>query len=141
MDYETYLSPLGLSAIIAGLGALWILIIVLCVLVYVAMWQVFKKAHLNGYEALIPGHNQYERLVLAGIPGYYYFLILLGAIPVIGWIILLGLEIWWNIELAKAFGKGSGFGVGLALLPVIFYPILGFSNAQYVGPNANNNVY
>ena len=37
------------------------------------------------------------------------------------------------IDVAKAFGQGTGFGVGLALLGFIFYPILGFGAATYQG--------
>ena len=40
------------------------------------------------------------------------------------------------IDLAKSFGKGVGFGIGLALLGIIFFPILGFGSAQYQGPAA-----
>ena len=32
---------------------------------------------------------------------------------------------------AKNFGKGVGFILGLIFLPFIFYPILGFGDAQY----------
>ena len=38
------------------------------------------------------------------------------------------------IELAKCFGKGAGFGLGLALLSPIFFPLLGFGDAKYRGP-------
>ena len=40
------------------------------------------------------------------------------------------------IDLAKSFGKGAGFGIGLLLLGIIFFPILGFGSAQYQGPSA-----
>jgi hypothetical protein len=36
-----------------------------------------------------------------------------------------------SIDIAKAFGRGTGFGVGLALLGFIFFPILGFGDAKY----------
>jgi hypothetical protein len=39
-----------------------------------------------------------------------------------------------DIKLAKAFGKGAGFMVGLILLPVIFMPILAFDSSSYLGP-------
>ena len=39
------------------------------------------------------------------------------------------------IDVAKHFGKGTGFGLGLAFLGAIFYPILGFGDATY-GPSA-----
>jgi hypothetical protein len=42
------------------------------------------------------------------------------------------------IDLAKSFGKGAGFGIGLALLGIIFFPILGFGSAQYQGPTAGS---
>ena len=32
--------------------------------------------------------------------------------------------------------NGDGFGIGLALLGCIFYPILGFGSATYSGPPA-----
>nr|WP_255651831.1 DUF5684 domain-containing protein [Corallococcus sp. AS-1-12] len=41
-----------------------------------------------------------------------------------------------SIDMAKSFGKGVGFGIGLALLGPVFYAILGFGDAQYQGPAA-----
>ena len=37
------------------------------------------------------------------------------------------------LKLAKAFGKTSGFGVGLIFLYPIFLMILGFGKAEYIG--------
>jgi hypothetical protein len=37
------------------------------------------------------------------------------------------------LDFAKVFGKGSGFGIGLIFLPIIFYPILAFGDAKYQG--------
>lgn len=42
------------------------------------------------------------------------------------------------IDLAKSFGKGVGFGIGLILLGIIFFPILGFGSAQYQGPSVGS---
>ena len=40
-------------------------------------------------------------------------------------------QIWiWN-RVVKRFGYSEGFTVGVILLPIIFIPILAFSNAQY----------
>ena len=41
-----------------------------------------------------------------------------------------------RFDVAKNFGKGTGFGIGLAFLGFIFYPILGFGSATYQGPAA-----
>jgi hypothetical protein len=51
---------------------------------------------------------------------------------------LVNLIIWiiLCIDVAKSFGKGTGFGIGLLLLPFIFFLILGFGSAQYQGPAA-----
>jgi len=37
-------------------------------------------------------------------------------------------------DLAKSFGKSTGFAFGLFLLSFIFLSILGFGSAQYHGP-------
>lgn len=37
------------------------------------------------------------------------------------------------LGIAKSFGKGPGYGIGLWLLPIIFYPMLGFGSAEYQG--------
>ena len=39
-------------------------------------------------------------------------------------------------NLAIAFGQNNGFTVGLVLLPVVFYPILAWSQAEYIGPQS-----
>lgn len=40
-------------------------------------------------------------------------------------------------DIARSFGKGLCFTIGLTLLPVVFWPILGFGNAKYRGPVAH----
>jgi hypothetical protein len=39
-------------------------------------------------------------------------------------------------DLAKSYGKGAGFTIGLILLSFIFIPILGFGSSRYLGPAA-----
>ena len=48
-------------------------------------------------------------------------------IPVINLIALLKIA----IDVAGKFGKGVLFGLGLGILPFIFYPLLGFGDARY----------
>lgn len=38
------------------------------------------------------------------------------------------------VGVAKAFGKGTGFGFGMAFLGFVFLPILAFGDAEYRGP-------
>jgi hypothetical protein len=60
----------------------------------------------------------------------------LSVITYIGIFLYLGgIILFWIIEysLALAFGKDPGFGIGLILLPIIFFLILAFSkDAKYV---------
>ncbi len=124
----------GVIATILGLGVLfWLIIIALSVLTLIARWKVFKKANIDGWEALIPIHNDVVELKLSGIETYWYFLNLI-VICGIGPIVL---TFWKNIALAKAFGKGIGFGILMTFFPFVCYPILAFGEAQYVGPQTN----
>ena len=40
------------------------------------------------------------------------------------------------VGVAKNFGKGVGFALGLIFLGIIFFPILGFGDATYTKPAA-----
>jgi hypothetical protein len=42
------------------------------------------------------------------------------------------------IDLAKSFGQGTGFGCLLVLFSFVMIPILGFGDAQYLGPAAGD---
>ena len=124
----------GIVATILGLGILfWLVCIAVIVLILVARWKVFKKANVDGWEALIPIHGDIVELQLSGVKTYWYFLNLI-AICGIGPLVLL---FWKSIALSKAFGKGTGFGVLMAFFPFVCYPILAWGNAEYVGPQNN----
>jgi uncharacterized membrane protein YhaH (DUF805 family) len=117
------------GAAAAGLGigftVLWLAIAVLMV---ASMWKVFEKAGKPGWAALVPIYNFVVLLEIAGKPVWW---IVLFFIPVVNFIVI----ILFSISLAKKFGKGVGYGLGLAFLGVVFYPMLGFGDARY-DPNA-----
>ena len=50
-------------------------------------------------------------------------------------IILVIISIMYSIKLARAFGRGTGFAIGLIFLPPIFMLILGFGDDRYYGPD------
>jgi hypothetical protein len=118
-------------------GILVIIYIAVIVFEIAALWKVFVKAGQPGWAAIIPIYNLYILLKVIGRPGWWILLFLLGIIPFVGWIAVLVLGIIIAIDLAKSFAKSSGFAVGLFLLNFIFIPILGFGEAQYVGPAAS----
>lgn len=113
------------AAVMGVLGAFLIPFFILYVLEIIAMWKIFTKAGREGWKSIIPIYNMY---VLTEISGQNGIMILLCLIPGVGALI-------WNImvslKLAPAFGKDTGFAIGLILLGPIFQMILGFGDAQY----------
>lgn len=89
-----------------------------------AFWMIFQKAGQPGWAALIPIYNAWILLKAVNRPGWWLILFLIPFVNFIAYIIVM-------IDLAKVFGKGGGFAVGLIFLPFIFAPILGFGGAQY----------
>ena len=95
------------------------------VLLIGAYWQIYVKAGEPGWASLIPIYNAYVLLRIAGKPGWWLILLF---IPVVNIVV----AVMACLGLAQAFGKGTGFTIGLILLPFIFIPILGFSDAKYI---------
>lgn len=103
----------------------------------IAMWKIFSKAGEKGWKSLIPIYNMIVLFQISGLSPWLILLYLASWIPYVGWIIPIALTIYLDCKLAKAFGKSSGFTVGLILLPSIFYLILGFGKSEYVGTQEN----
>lgn len=110
-------------------GAFGIVWLILCVIVIIGLWKVFTKAGQPGWMSIIPFLNFFILCKIAGRPGWWLLLMLIPFVNFIIWIVL-------SLDLAKKFGKGAGFGIGIALLSFIFLPVLGFSDAQYQGSAA-----
>ena len=117
---------------IAGLVStyIWIVLIIL-VLTIIAQWKLFEKAGEAGWKCLIPIYSTVVLFRIAGISPWWVLGYLAVIIPGIGGLITLGITIYAMIMLAKAFGKGAGFTVGLILLNTIFIMILGFGSSSY----------
>ncbi len=103
---------------------LMLVYLVVVILIIASMWKVYAKAGQPGWAAIIPIYNLIVLLQIADKPIWW---IILYFVPIANIII----PILVSIEVAQKFGKGAGFGIGLAFLPFIFYPILGFGDAQY----------
>jgi len=114
-------------------GIVWIIYLAIIVAVVAGWWRIFTKAGEAGWKALIPIYNIMVALKIAGRETWW---VILYFIPIVGLII----SIIVGIDLAKSFGRGTGFGVGLALLNPIFAPILGFGSDTYKGPAAKTAV-
>ena len=118
----TGISPLG-----AGLGiGVMICYFAVIILMIAGMWKIFVKAGKPGWAAIVPIYNLVVLLEIVGKPIWWIILMIIPLVNIIVYIIVL-------IELAKRFGKGIGFALGLLFLPFIFFPVLGFGSAQYHG--------
>ena len=49
--------------------------------------------------------------------------------------------IWMYNMISKSFGKDEGFTVGMLFLGIVFWPILAFGSAQYLGPYGDPDAY
>jgi hypothetical protein len=129
-NYNGAVSQTG-SAVGLAAGLVFMLIgLALLVFLIVSMWKVFEKAGKPGWAAIIPIYNL---VVMFRIVGMSPWLILLAFIPFVGSFVYFIVTIFVNVRLARAFGKGNGFAVGLILLSIVFIPILAFGKAQFVG--------
>ncbi|MEO8292355.1 MAG: DUF5684 domain-containing protein [Actinomycetota bacterium] len=103
-----------------------IVYLALAVLGVAGMWKTFGKAGQPGWAAIVPIYNLWILIKIAGKPGWWLVLFLIPFVNLIALVLI-------SIGVAENFGKSAGFGFGLALLSFIFYPILGFGDAQYRG--------
>lgn len=102
-----------------GLGGLlvWLLTVA-------GFWAVFAKAGQPGWAAIIPIYNLYILFKIAGKPVWWLLLLL---VPVVNLIVLFVV----TTTVAARFGKGLLFGLGMLILPFVFYPMLGFGSSTY----------
>ncbi len=87
-------------------------------------WKMLEKAGQPGWGIIIPIFNAYLLLKVAGRPGWWLLLLFIPLVNVVVGVIVA-------IDIAQNFGKGIGFALGLIFLGFVFYPILGFGDAQY----------
>ena len=113
--YEDYSIPTGLIVF-------WCAIAIFLI---AAQWKVFVKAGQPGWACIIPIYNYYIMTKIGGKPGWWTILMLF--LPFIFYI-------WVINMISKSFGKEEGFTIGLLLLGIVFWPILGFGSAKYLGP-------
>jgi hypothetical protein len=112
--------------------AILLLILIMLFIQIAGMWQVFIKAGEPGWAVLVPVYNAYVLARIGGKPEWMgvvaclagFFIPFAG--PIIGWVLFIMI----SIGVARNFGKGVLFGLGLCFLSFIFYPILGFGSAE-----------
>ncbi len=134
----------ALGGILYGLFSLfWVILMI------IAYWKVLVKAGEPGWKCLIPIYNGYTFYKIAWNADMFWigcvFIIMEavfrtfsgGMFSVMG--ILAGLcgvaqaviNFFYSVNLAKCFGKGILFGIGIWIAGPIFILILAFGSARY----------
>ena len=124
IDYYNYYYEYSAPAYTSPVASIASLAI--SVLLIVAMWRIFQKAGKPGWASIVPFYNIYMMYEITWGNGWRFLMLL---IPFYN--IVLGIQT--QVKLAKAFGKGGGFAVGLIFLPYVFHPILAFDGSVYRG--------
>ena len=120
-----------MGAVISFLMTYAFIVFIIAILTIIANWKIFTKAGEKGWKSIIPIYNMVILFRISGISPWWILLYLLAPVPIIGLVVSFGLMIYLYLNLAKAFGKGAGFTVGLILLNTIFVMILGFGSSEY----------
>jgi len=131
-------------------GGFAVLAIIYYILLVIADWKIFTKAGVAGWKSLIPVYNVFVSFKLAGVSTAYFIALIIAGIisgcvgesetivatilSLVAGIAVLVVNVVYANKLAKSFGKGTGFAVGLFFLPNIFQLILGFGSSEYQGP-------
>jgi hypothetical protein len=132
---------------------LWIVIGTLgfSLLLVISVWRVFNKAGENGGNVLVPILNFYTTWKISGTSQLFLLLVLgpsfvltlaakvlstpaeliLSLVAAFGYLVI-------SLGVARSFGKGRIFGIGLWLMPFLFYPVLAFSSSDFAGRNFGN---
>lgn len=113
----------------------WIVICCCCALfIIVAQWIVYQKAGKPGWACIIPIYGTLVMLKIVGKPWWWILLFLIPGVNLV-------FAIWMINMLSKSFGKDVGFTLGLLFLGIIFYPILAFGSARYIGPYGDHAAF
>lgn len=108
-----------------------IICLAIAILGLIGLAQTFAKAGKPRWGVLVPIYNVILLLQIAQRPIWWFLLLLMPGVNVLVTIVL-------SLDIARVFGKGPLFGCGLAFLGFVFYPILGFGDAEYWHPPARD---
>jgi hypothetical protein len=121
------LSPFVATTNSSMSGSTTLIAVALVVIYIIALWRVYAKANQPGWAAIVPIYNIYVMLKIAGRPGWWLLLYLIPLVNIIVHLVV-------SIDIAKAFGKSTAFGVvGLWLFSFIGFLMLGFDDSKYQG--------
>lgn len=110
-------------------------------------YRMFQKAGISGWLAWIPFVNDYFIFKISWNTIYYWVYLILGIVinfnttdgkmnffACILWLVNLVIHFIYTQKLAKSYGHGELFGLGLFFFESIFIMILGYGSSLYYGP-------
>lgn len=121
--YESTINENFIYLIVLG-----VIVLLSLIITFISLAKIFKKANRSGISAIIPIYNTFILLEIVNLPKMYFLLSLIPGVNLIIYFIIM-------FNLAKFFRKSKLFALGLIFLPFIFYPILAFSDSEYIGIN------
>ena len=147
-ELQDLLDALGKAALPICLALLaWYLLDI------IAKWRIYRKASEPGWKSLIPVYNSYVLFKRVWKTSCFWAMIVcalataitttlglagtaqsvMTSLTTFFQLLSLIISIMFNVKLARSFGKGVGFAVGLIFLNPVFMLTLGFGSAKYVG--------
>lgn len=129
MDYSSSDYSGAQAGAFAGFGIFMFFIIALIVLMVISTWRIFEKAGKPGWASIVPIYRTMIMIEIVGKPSIWILWCLLPCSSIVFGVWILNL-------LNKSFGKDEAFTIGMLFLPFIFWPMLGFGSAKYLGPSA-----
>lgn len=100
-----------------------LIVLAVVLLTIAAIWKVFERAGEPGWAVLVPIYNLYVLTKVARVSGWW---VLAMIVPFLGIVAAFVVA----IGVAQRFGKSTGFGIGIALLPFLFYPMLAWGDGE-----------
>ena len=123
---------LAIGGVVYGAAALiWFALTIL------ANWLMFMKAGEAGWKSIIPVYNTYTAYKIAWTPNMFSsisggdFWSFSGFLGGLCGLVTIVLSVFYCVNLAKSFGKGLGFTIGLIFLEPIFVMMIAFGSARY----------
>lgn len=135
----------GYIAFVSIVYSVFFCLIMICGLVRkIGLWGIFSKTGEKEWKTMVPFYNQVTLLQKCKLSPWLILLYIDFIIPFTGF--FLGRDISWAliicgvgflcyrflvaIRLGQMFKKGDVFSFFMALFPVVFYPVLGWSRDE-----------
>lgn len=121
------------SAMMSAMVVIYMVIALVNLVIYVlsiiADYRLFEKAGEEGWKAIIPFYNYFVLCRIVMGDSLWFWLGFVPGINVFG-------RLYIRFKTGEAYGKTTGFNIGMMLLPYIFRIILAFdAKTVYYGPD------